>query len=242
MTVVREVKDAVQVIADLVGQTRVILQAIKDGTAYLQKNFPDAQGDLSELLEEMRTTVVGLISASRVVPDFAFTVDGSDLDRQPARFNDHLVKSGKALSRLREDVSRLKGSCTNMIDIRNSLGERADNAPWWTVLGIPSKSQGTAQALQGAFSHLYDIDLEMTQQAEVVLNGTERALERVRAELLTGPGTSGMSVANVKDAARVLHDQAAVLRPQLRELEALRDDLSEEIRKLSARGSASHPR
>ena len=32
-----------------------------------------------------------------------------------------------------------------------------------------------------------------------------------------------------------------VLRPQLRELEDLRDDLSDEIRKLSGRGSASRP-
>lgn len=241
MTVIGEVREAVRAIADLVGQTRVILQAIKDGTAYLQKNFPDAQGDLSELLEEMRTTVVGLISASRVVPDFAFTVDGSDLDRQPARFNDHLVKSGETLSRLRSDVSRLKGSCTDMIEIRDHLGDRAGNAPWWTVLGISDKAQVTAQKLHLAFTKLYEIDYAMTQQAEVVLDGTEEALERVKAALLTGTGTSAMSVANVKKAAKVLHDQAVVLRPQLRELEELRDDLSEEIRKLSARGSASHP-
>jgi hypothetical protein len=50
-----------------------------------------------------------------------------------------------------------------------------------------------------------------------------------------------MSVDNVKRAAKVLHDQAVVLRPQLRELEELRDDLSDEIRKLSGRGSASRP-
>ena len=241
MTVIGEVRDAVRAMADLVAQTRVILQAIKDGTAYLQKNFPDAQGDLSELLEEMRTTVVGLISASRVVPDFAFTVDGSDLGRQPARFNDHLVKSGKTLSRLKEDVSRLKGSCTDMIAIRDRLGDRAGSAAWWTVLGIPDKAQATAQKLQVAFGRLYEIDVTMTQQAGVVLNGTEQALERVRAALLTGPDTSAMSVDNVQRAAKVLHDQAVVLRPQLRELEELRDDLSDEIRKLSARGSASRP-
>jgi hypothetical protein len=81
----------------------------------------------------------------------------------------------------------------------------------------------------------------MTQQAGVVLHGTEQALERVRAALLTGPDTSAMSVDNVQRAAKVLHDQAVVLRPQLRELEELRDDLSDEIRKLSGRGSASRP-
>jgi hypothetical protein len=67
MAVVGEVREAVKGIAELVDGTRTIVNALKDGNAYLRRNHPDSQGLVAELLEQMRTTVVGLRRVMRVV-------------------------------------------------------------------------------------------------------------------------------------------------------------------------------
>ena len=90
MTAVGEVLDSVKALADLIASTRTILDALRDGRAYLERNHPDAKEDLAKLLEQMRITVAGLSKATSVVTDFWFTIDGSARDEEPSRFNDRL--------------------------------------------------------------------------------------------------------------------------------------------------------
>ena len=227
MTVIAEVRDAISLIADLVDQTRTILDALTDGRAYLAKNHPDAKGDLSDLLEQMRAPIVGLHSAARIVSDFDFTVDGSERDREPARFNEHLIALGERQASLSENISLLKGSCTRVLRLSQDLDARAQDRPWWALLGDRAGQQ--ANELGRTLHRLYGLDSDMADHARAVLHATERSLDEVRAILRAGRDSAAVSVKNVNAAARVLHDQALGVRPQLSRLENLRDELQRHI-------------
>ncbi len=148
MTVIGEIRDAVGVLANVVDETRTILDALRDGRAYLQRHHPDARGDLVDLLEQMRTTVAGLVSASRVVTDFDFVVDGSARDRAPDRFNDHLIAAQQRVAYLESELDRLKASCSRIGILSDVLQQRADNRPcgghfWATAPGTGPMSSRT---------------------------------------------------------------------------------------------------
>jgi len=227
MTAIAEVRDAVAAIAQLVDQTRTVLDALADGRAFLQKNHPDARGDLADLLEQMRVTVVGLHSASRIVTDFDFTVDGSDRDRQPARFNEHLMRFTERVASLDEDVSRLKGSCTRVLKLSEALDARANERPWWALLG--DRAGQRAAELASTLYELYGIDGDMADLARRVLEASEASLREVRSVLRAGADTNAATVNQIDRAAAVLHEQADELRPQIARLIELRDALSRHI-------------
>lgn len=227
MPVISEISAGVSMLAKLTSDTRTILDALADGRAYLKQNHPEAGADLAELLEQIRATVVGLHSASRIVADFDFTIDGSDRDRQPARFNDHLMRFTERADQLAASIELLKGSCTRVLELRDSLNARAQDKPWWALLG--DRAGQRAAELSSTMSELYEMDLNMAQAAWEVLHATEMALQEVRNALNAGPAVSASSVDNVAAAAAVLHEQAEAVRPEVMRLRALRDDLSEQI-------------
>lgn len=84
MPVLDEVASAAKMTSNLIQNVRDLLETFSDGAAYLKRHHPDARAYLSELLEEMRKTVVGLITISSLITSFDFTIDGRDLDTQPA--------------------------------------------------------------------------------------------------------------------------------------------------------------
>ncbi len=101
MTVVKEISDVVGLIKDSLETTRDIMKAMQDGSAYLQRYHPEARKDLTELLTEMRVTLLGLYSATGIITDFEFTIDGSDVDRQPSRFNDEVIRTRQRINESR---------------------------------------------------------------------------------------------------------------------------------------------
>jgi hypothetical protein len=124
-------------------------------------------------------------------------------------------------------MSLLKGSCTRILPLRDALSARAADRPWWALLG--DRAGQRAGELSSAMSELYELDSDMADAALSVLDATEAALQEVRSALHAGRGVSASSVENVAAAARVLHEQAEALRPEVNRLRILRDDLSEEI-------------
>jgi hypothetical protein len=57
MTMVKEVADLLELVANGVKDVRSILEAARDGHAYLKRHHPEAQQDLAGLLEELRKLV-----------------------------------------------------------------------------------------------------------------------------------------------------------------------------------------
>ena len=230
MAVVGEVREAVKGIAELVDGTRTIMDALKDGNAYLRRNHPDAQGLLAELLEQMRTTVVGLRQVMRVVTGFDFMMDGTERDRGPRAFNEHIITSGQELDDLEEDMSRLKGSCTRVSELAVRLQERAGATPWWALLG--DRAGQRAQELSGELHKLYQRDDALLKRADTVVEAMRAGLASVREELQAGTVGSAMSVQNVERAAVRLHEVAEELRPLEGQLKKLRNEISDQIASL----------
>jgi hypothetical protein len=231
MTVIAEIRDAVAMIADVVDQTRTLLAALNDGREYLQKNHPGASEDLGALVKEMSTTVAGLHSASRIIIDFDFTVDGNDRDREPARFNEHLIQFGSRVASLENDIASLKGSCSRVKELSKSLDARAGDRPWWALLG--DRAGLRAGELSTTLLRLYGMDWDMAENALSVLRATDAALGEVRSALHADRTASGSSTANIDAAAHVLHEQAQELRPQVVRLADLRRDLEVQIAALN---------
>jgi hypothetical protein len=222
-----KVLDAVRALADLIAQTRTILEAIRDGRAYLARNHPEAREDLAHLLEQMHITLAGLISVTRVVTDFSFTIDGSERDRQPDRFNDRLMDARAETGKLEADIWRLKDSCQKVEDLTKALNRRARNSPWWALLG--DRAGQMAWDLARDLHELYGTDEEIIERINEMLKASDKALSAVNEALRAGDGSS---VHNVDKAAAILREQAEAIRPVEDQLKQLRDELSDQIAKL----------
>jgi hypothetical protein len=227
MTVIKEVADAVGMLAEGVSRIRTLVDALNDGRAYLRAKHPTAEPDLAELLEQMNITIIGLVSAAETITSIDFTLDGSDRDRSPAMFNERLRDASAERAKLAANISKLKGSCSRMEKLSKDLDARAKGKPWWSLLGGRAAKQ--AEQLANNFGDLFFWDQRMIEQARIVLHASRRTLDEVREVLRAGQGVSGMSVANVDAAARVLWAQQAALRPHVERLEELRDEVADLI-------------
>lgn len=226
--IVNEVKETVALIAEIIENTRTILSALEDGQAYLKKNHPDAKNDLADMMKQMKATVAGLISITRVVTYFDFTSDGTDMNREPARFNEHLLAARNQVADLESDIQSLKGSCSRIQELSLKLEKRAGNRPWWALLG--DRAGQRADELSWRLSSLYFNDLDMAQTAKRTLHACEQALDAVRQELRRG---GAVSTSNVPRAQNLLDEYAAEFRTAETGLRDLRDRLSDQIGALS---------
>jgi hypothetical protein len=72
MPYVKEIAESTKLIGEVVKNTREIIKAVNDGREYLKRYYPDAQGDLSDLLRQMQRAIEGLASVTKVISGFRF--------------------------------------------------------------------------------------------------------------------------------------------------------------------------
>ncbi len=84
MALVSEVADVIRMLADIVKNTRGIVDAVNDGRKFLASRHPEAQQDFSDLLGQMQRTVEGLAEVTKVISGFRFVSDGGTVDRETA--------------------------------------------------------------------------------------------------------------------------------------------------------------
>lgn len=77
MTIVRELADAIHLLADLVRDTRELASAVDNGHDYFVPSPPEAKIDLTAMLSQTQATVAGLASVTWVVTSFRFTIKGA---------------------------------------------------------------------------------------------------------------------------------------------------------------------
>src|SRR5207249_11645371 len=99
------------VLAEGVSNAREFAEAVKDRQKVLAREHPEAKADVLELLAQMGTTVEGLAAVTSVATRFRFTTKGTDVDRQPSRFNDYVISEKEKVAGLRKSIRNLKGSC-----------------------------------------------------------------------------------------------------------------------------------
>lgn len=233
MTIIRELADAYQMISDVVRNTSMFIDSVNDGREYLASRHPAAVKEFSELITQMHTTVTGLATVTKVVGAFDFTVEGQDLDRQPARFNDYLIAQRVHVAELKENIEKLKGSSGKVRALRDSLDKRAGGNDWTAMFGlIGTKDRQRAAELASVLSIFYADDMRLIEAIRQMLHLAETAVDDVQ-ETLAPKGLA--SPVHVRAAAEKLNEYAyAFMRPQ-HELDDLAAALNETQLSLASR-------
>jgi hypothetical protein len=234
MAVVKEIAESIKLLGDVVKSTREIVKAVNDGREYLKHYYPDAQGDLSSLLEQMQRAIEGLASVTKVVSGFRFVVAGNAVDwatasRDLARLNDYLIAQRKKASKLRGRTHKLKANCDKVKKLRDKLDARTKKRTWgsmFDLFGTSSKARKRAQELHSIISNFYADDQRMIDVLNDCLTLTEKVLAEVE-ESLGPPATQNPYY--VPKAAQVLGVYAVLFRTPQEELDSLADDLNDAI-------------
>jgi hypothetical protein len=69
---VSEIAVVLQQPADVVKNTREIVEAVNDGRKFLASRHPEAKQDLSDLIGQMQLTIEGLAEVTSVISGFRF--------------------------------------------------------------------------------------------------------------------------------------------------------------------------
>jgi hypothetical protein len=228
VTIVREMADAINLLADLVRNTRELTKAINDGRDYLASQHPDAKKDLAEMLTEMQRTVEGLADVTSVVTGFRFTTAGAAVDFEPARFNKYVITQKKKVTKLRGNISILKGSSGKVGKARDKLNELAGDKRDWTAMfrlfGTRRRQMDTR--LAGTLSNFYADDQRIIELIETILKLSQAVLKEADKAL----GPAGMaSPDQVRTAAAVLNIYADAFKQSEADLEGLIKTLEESV-------------
>lgn len=230
MPVIKEIAESIKLLGDVVKSTREIIKAVNDGREYLKRYYPDAQGDVSGLLQQMQRAIEGLASVTKVFSGFRFVIAGTSVNtvtanRDLARLNDYLIAQRDNVSRLKGKIRELKADCDKVRQLRDKLDARAKTKTWGSMFKLFGlKAQKRAQELHSALSEFYADDQRMIDLIGDNLKLAEQALAEVE-DTLGPPGSA--SPYNVPMAAQVLGLYAVLFRDSHSELETLADDLND---------------
>jgi hypothetical protein len=211
------VDSAVKSLTKLVSETRIVLEALEEGQAQIEAEYPDARGPLRNLLERMRSTVAGAISVAAIVPD-AVAADrsrGNDAEGLENR----LTWAKQVICYSNEDVSFLHGSCTRIQALHDRLAQVAGNGSrlrWWR---IADKDDRRRRQLVALMEGIYENDHDMVARVYDVLTAATSVIEAV--ESTRGPVPEA-TPERLDRAWRELTRHAESFTPLVTDLEALR--------------------
>jgi chromosome segregation ATPase len=230
MALVSEIADVIRMLADVVRNTREIVDAVNDGRKFLASRHPEAQQEFSELLEQMQRTIEGLAEVTKVISRFRFVSDGSTVDRETAerelgRFNNYVIEQNNDITKLKNRIRELKADCEKVRDLRDKLDARTETRAWGSLFGLlGAKEQKRAQELHSSLSNFYADDQRMIDLFCQTLQLAENAITDVEKAL----GPPGMANPyNVPVAASILGTYAVLFDAPQKELHRLADVLSD---------------
>jgi hypothetical protein len=226
MTIVKEVADAIELAAKAIEGTHKIVVALHDARSYLRQRYPGSEAALQGLLQEIRSTLLGLARVSDVVTDFRFTVAGAAQDFEPVRFNTMVIDRKSRLAEMSVAIEKLKGSSAKTRDYAEALASRGGRK-YWELFDFLGRGAAHEQQLSAQFNDLWVIDGRIVAFLEQLLAAARTALDEVQRAL----GASGTAdPANVPFAAQVLGEYADAFRP----IETQCTELAEQLQKDSA--------
>lgn len=232
MTLVREVADALQLLTDVVRNTKALVDAVNDGRKFLASKHPEARDDFAELLRQMEITVAGLADVTKVVSGYRFVPEGAAADFEPARFNAYLIEEQAKVAELKGRIRELKGDCEKVRLIRDSLNARTRSKGWTSMFGLLGvKGRQRATELADTLSDLYADDQRMIELIQRMLRLAQKAISDVD-KALGPPGTAYPR--NVASASAVLRTYAAVFEEPQKKLDDLADSLTDAANALSS--------
>ena len=224
-----EIAASVKMMGEVVTNTREIVKAVNDGREYLKHYYPDAQEDISKLLQQIQRAIEGLGSVTKVISGFRFVLVGTSVDRTAAdrdlaRLNDYLIAQRDKTLALKGNIRKLKADCDKVRRLRNNLDARTKSRSWGSMfeLLIP-EARKRSHELHSVLSNFYADDQRMIQLLQESLGVAEKAVEEVEGVL----GPSGIANPyNVPLAAQVLGLYADIFRVPNNDLQNLADALN----------------
>jgi ABC-type transporter Mla subunit MlaD len=210
MTAVAEVVALLDQVAKGISNLRSIIKAARDGYAYLERYHSDARDDLGKLLEELRKLGQLLAEASSIVTHFDFTVSGSGVGEEPARFNRLLIEHKSVFQQFEDQLDDTRTRSGRVGAHYWALQAKAEQRRLGNAFGLLKTSKRQAEKLNKLLRDVYANDSIVIEEFQKMADAVRLALDDVRAAL----GPVGESrVENVRKAARRLGRHAANFQP-----------------------------
>jgi uncharacterized phage infection (PIP) family protein YhgE len=220
---IKDVLDALKVVADGIDSVKSILDAVKTGANYLKAKHPDVQGEVQKLVAELGKSVGVIKAASAVLTNFRFAVATDGQGKELARFNNYFIKSKTDAQFLRDHIEDLRTHCSKVRDHAMQIGNQCKGdgfmALFATALNLrdPQREQQLAQKLD----RLAFEDFAVANSANQMVTSLDDALQLVQDALGTG---GAMYPENIPAAAEVLAALASAFEQiEQQATQALRD-------------------
>jgi hypothetical protein len=210
MSLVNEVADALKLVADGINNIRTIVQAARDAPKYLSRHYPNAADELAGLLGELAKLVQLQAEASSVVTHFDFTVTGTDIDRQPSRFNDYLLEHKAVAEKYRIQLDQTRTHCSEIGRHLFRLKAATNKHGLRDIFGLWKAPQNAAHDAVRLLEEVYSNDAIVLEEFQSMADAVDNAITDVR-NALGGPGQ--VLVENVPRAAGVLGGYAKQFAP-----------------------------
>ena len=125
MAIIKEVRDAIEAVAETVEHVRKISEAIKNGRDYLKTKHPHVASDLVVMCKEIRKSSQALAAASSIVTHFRFVI-GDALAAEASRFNEHLVDHKAQAERVEQQLRSMRGHCKVIEEHAKAIAQNAN--------------------------------------------------------------------------------------------------------------------
>ncbi|MBN2196107.1 MAG: hypothetical protein JW751_25040 [Polyangiaceae bacterium] len=224
MTIAQEVLDTIKAVAEGIGNVRKVVEAVRDGRAYLEQKHPGAKGHVLAMLEELRKDMALLREESSILTGFWFTV-GSEAS--VATFNELCRKHRHKADELRGGFDALRGHCSliraHAIAMSASQMKPSPFLGVFELLGLASPRREAELAAN--LERLANEELTIVTMTGGLLTALKRSLDDVQAALGTD---RNMDPANTRKAGTLLEMHSKAFEP----LEIAARDAAAEIEKV----------
>jgi hypothetical protein len=206
MSIVKEVTDGIGIVADGIEHIRTMADAVRSGREYFINRYPEIQKHVAAMCVEMRNTAVAIAAASAILTHFRFTIAGSNVDSEPARFNDHLIAHKERAAQVSRTLHTLRGHCHVIKQHADAIEKRASSLNLSRMLILFGIDAAEAdRKVSQALNDIYDEEMQGYRLAGALTGALQRALEEVARAL--GPAGT-MDPKNVPAAAKLLGEYA----------------------------------
>ncbi len=185
MSVLVEVIDGIEAIANSIDNIGTIIDAVRSGQGYLDKRYTEAKEDVRSILEEMNKTLITMSSATSIVTHFSFIDDPSRFGADLREFNNRIVDGKAEIAALEQHIHEYRGHCSK-IQYHADQIKKGNNLDFlFRIFGVDSQEEN--ERLSAKLQDIYDEELNHYLTVNALCSNLQRTLDHIH-EVLGGPG------------------------------------------------------
>jgi hypothetical protein len=181
MSLVNEVADLLKLVAEGIQNIRSIVTAAKDGAAYLDRHFRRRVLNSPPCFDELGKLAQVLAEASSIVTHFAFTVSGSEVDREPREFINKYGEHRVVYEELMNQLDATRAHSSQIGYYRAGLRAKAEGHNLSNLFGLLGTARAQAKRLDALLSTVYANDSKVIEECTRMGEAVRMALDDVRA-------------------------------------------------------------